>query len=356
MADDNDSKTEQPTGRRLSRAHDEGEVLQSQEVKTAAMIIASLALVWVIAVPMMGKLERILYALLAQADSLRIGSVDAYTTFITNTFMSVAVIMAIPFAMFVAVALAASVMQTGFIFTTEKLGFNPERLNPLSGLGRMFSQQSLIDLVKNIIKLAVVGGVALIFVYPKFKGIQSVPMMETQGILAFLHSLVIRLMMAIAVMITIIAAGDWFYQRYAYMKKLRMTKQEVKDEQKQTEGDPMVKARLRSLRMQRARQRMMASVPKADVVITNPTHFACALKYEQGSMTAPILVAKGQDFVAQRIRQIANENNVPIVENAPLARALYATVDIDKEIPPQHYKAVAEVISYVFRLKGKLRK
>ena len=356
MADDADSKTEQPTGRRLSKAHDEGDVIQSQEVKTAAIIMAGLALVWVIAGPMMGRTERILYTFFARADSIRIDSVDAFTRFMTETFMSIAVIMAVPFAMFVVVALAATMMQTGFIFTTEKLTFNFERLNPLSGLGRMFSQRSVVELIKNVLKLAVVGGIAMVFVYPRFKSIQSIPLMETPAILAFLHSLLVRLMMAIAIVMAIIAGGDWFYQRFAFLKKMRMTKQEVKDEQKQTEGDPMVKARLRSLRMQRARQRMMAAVPKADVVITNPTHFACALKYDQGSMTAPILVAKGQDLVALRIRQIANENNVPVVENPPLARALYATVDIDKEIPPQHYKAVAEVISYVFRLKGKLRK
>ena len=184
MADDADSKTEQPTHRRLSKAHEEGEVLQSQEVKTAAIIMAGLALVWVIAGPMMGRTERILQGFLAQADSIRIGTVDGYTKFLTNTFMSIAMVMAVPFAMFVVVALAATIMQTGFTFSTQKLGFNFERLNPLSGLGRMFSQQALVDLVKNIIKLAVVGGVAFVFVYPKFKSIQAIPLLETPAILA----------------------------------------------------------------------------------------------------------------------------------------------------------------------------
>jgi len=229
------------------------------------------------------------------------------------------------------------------------------RINPLTGLKRMFSQQSLVDLVKNLVKLAVVGAVAALLVYPRLKGIERIPLLETPAILAFLHDLLSRLLLAIAVIVAIIAGADWFWQRFTFMRKMRMTKQEVKDEQKQTEGDPMVKARLRSLRMQRARQRMMAAVPKADVVVTNPTHYACALKYDMASMNAPILVAKGQELVALRIRQIAEENDVPIVENPPLARALYATVELDKEIPPQHYKAVAEVISYVFRLKGKLR-
>ena len=267
-----------------------------------------------------------------------------------------ALIMAIPFGMFVVIALAATIMQTGFVFTTEKLGFDFERINPLAGAKRMFSQQALVELVKNLVKLTVVGAIGMFVVYPQFKLIAHLPALDTPAVLEFLHSVVSRLLLAIALIVVIIAGADWFYQRFAYIRRMRMTKQEVKDEQKQTEGDPMVKARLRALRMQRARQRMMAAVPKADVVITNPTHYACALKYDMESMGAPVLVAKGQELVALRIRQIAQEHDVPIVENPPLARALYATVDLDKEIPPQHYKAVAEVISYVFRLKGKLRK
>ena len=274
----------------------------------------------------------------------------------TKTVTEVAIVLAIPLALFVIVALSASVMQTGLLFTTQKLGFDLNRINPLNGLKKLFSQQSLVDLLKNLLKLAVVGAVALVIVYPRFQMIDRIPLLDTHAILEFLHGLAIRLMAAIAVMVTVIAAADWFYQRFAYIKKMRMSKQEVKDEQKQTEGDPMVKARLRSLRMQRARQRMMAAVPKADVVVTNPTHYACALKYDPDSMNAPILVAKGQELIALRIRQIANDHEIPIVENPPLARALYATVELDREIPPQHYKAVAEVISYVFKLKGKLRK
>jgi flagellar biosynthetic protein FlhB len=154
----------------------------------------------------------------------------------------------------------------------------------------------------------------------------------------------------------VIAGADYMYQRFTYMKKLRMSKQEIKDEHRQSEGDPMVKARIRGLRLQRARQRMMASVPKADVVVTNPTHFACALKYDPNTMNAPVLVAKGQDLIAFRIRELAEQHDIMIVENPPLARALFAAVEIDREVPPEHYKAVAEVISYVFRLKGKLRR
>lgn len=356
MADESDSKTEQPTSRRLNKAHEEGDIFQSQEVKTAAIILAGLVLVWVIAVPMLGRAERVLYDFFAQADTIRVDSVESFEKLMAKTVAEVAMVLAIPFSLFVVVALSASIMQTGLLFTTEKLGFNFERISPLTGLKKLFSQQSLVDLVKNVLKLAMVGAVALVIVYPRFRVIDRIPLLDTAAILEYLHGTAIRLMMAIAVMVTVIAAADWFYQRFAYIKKMRMTKQEVKDEQKQTEGDPMVKARLRSLRMQRARQRMMAAVPKADVVVTNPTHYACALKYDPDSMNAPVLVAKGQELVALRIRQIANDHDIPIVENPPLARALYATVELDREIPPQHYKAVAEVISYVFKLKGKLRK
>jgi flagellar biosynthetic protein FlhB len=157
------------------------------------------------------------------------------------------------------------------------------------------------------------------------------------------------------VALLVVAAGDYGYQRWSFMKKMRMTKQEVRDEHKQMEGDPMIKARMRSMRRERARQRMMAAVPKSTVVVTNPTHYAVALKYEMDTMDAPILVAKGVELVALRIREIAQENDVPIVENPPLARALYATVELEQEVPQEHYKAVAEVIGYVMRLKGALK-
>jgi flagellar biosynthetic protein FlhB len=230
------------------------------------------------------------------------------------------------------------------------------KINPMTGFGRMFSLQSVVELLKSIAKLTVVGVICYIALKPHVIELESLPSMDLMAVLAFLHRILIRLVMAIVLAIVVIAAADWFYQRFSYMKKLRMTKQEIKDENKQTEGDPMVKSRLRALRIQRARNRMMAAIPKADVVVTNPTHYACALKYDADTMNAPTLVAKGQNLIALRIREIAQENDVPVVENPPLARALYASVDLDREIPPEHYKAVAEVISYVMRLKGKLRR
>tara|TARA_R110002111_G_scaffold23592_1_gene52952 strand:- start:48 stop:596 length:549 start_codon:yes stop_codon:yes gene_type:complete len=178
--------------------------------------------------------------------------------------------------------------------------------------------------------------------------------MEIGGAANLLHALVSKLLFGVLAVVTIIAAIDFLYQRFEHMKQMRMSRQEIKDEYKQTEGDPVIKQRLRQVRQERARQRTMAAVPDASVIITNPTHFAVALKYELDDMEAPVLIAKGQDFLALKIREVAEEHDIPIVENPPVARALYANVEVDQEIPQEHFKAVAEIIGYVFRLKGKL--
>ena len=174
------------------------------------------------------------------------------------------------------------------------------------------------------------------------------------SVLDLMHSLLLLILFTMVLITFVIAFGDYFYQKFSYLKRQRMTKQEVKDEYKQTEGDPQIKMRLRAIRMERFRKRMMANVPNASVVVTNPTHFAVALQYDADTMEAPKVVAKGQDFIALKIKEIAKEHNVPVVENPPLARALFATVEIDSVIPTEHYAAVAEVIKYVYRLQGKM--
>ena len=178
------------------------------------------------------------------------------------------------------------------------------------------------------------------------------PSMGTTAILSFIHKIVLLLIFTVVIAVFVIAVADYVYQRYTHLKKLRMTKQEVKDEYKQMEGDPMVKSRIRQIRMERARHRMMENVPKADVVIVNPTHYAVALEYKMEQMDAPVVLAKGLDHLALRIREIAEENEIPVVENPPLARALFASVEIDQTIPPEHFKAGAEVIGYVMQLKN----
>ena len=355
MAEDDDSKSEQPTDRRLGRAREEGDIAQSQEVKTVAMLIAITVFVWMMAPLVMKRLGALLVHLISGVDTIRVSTDQELRELLGQLALNIGLVMMLPLGFMLIVGLTASIGQTGWMVSTNKLSPDLSKLNPLNGIGRLFSLQSVMELVKNIAKLGVVGAVCYFVLSPRLKELILLPTVEPPVIVAYIHSTLIKLLAAIVLVMVVIAAADWAYQKFAYTKKLRMTKQEVKDEHKQTEGDPVIKSRLRTLRMQRARARMMLAVPKADVVITNPTHYACALKYDSETMAAPVLVAKGQNLVALRIREIAEENQVPIVENPPLARALFASVEIDAEIPPEHYKAVAEVISYVLRLKGKLR-
>jgi flagellar biosynthetic protein FlhB len=354
--EDDDSKTEQPSGKKLGKAREEGDVVSSQEVRTASMLTAILVTVWLIAPPVMVRIKAVLAGILANADAIRVGSEKEMELVLGNLIAHIALLMVAPLAFLMAVGVASSVIQTGWLLVFTRIIPDLNRINPLNKMGRMFSLPTIVESLKNMGKLLIVAVAFYLVLRGRIAQLNLLVGFEVPTILAFLHDILLRLLFVIAGIELFLAAADYFFQRFNFMKKLRMTKQEVKDEHKQTEGDPMVKSRLRSLRLQRARQRMMAAVPKADVVVTNPTHFACALKYDAETMNAPMLVAKGQDLVAMRIRQVAEENDVPIVENPPLARALFASVEIDKEIPPDHYKAVAEVISYVFRLKGKFRR
>jgi flagellar biosynthetic protein FlhB len=356
MAEDDDSKTEAPTGKRLSKAREEGDLVQSQEVKTAAMLTGITVLVWFILPPILAKIRDGMTPLLAQPHLIRVTTEGELMQALLGLLSRIGVLILVPILFLLAVGLTATFAQTGFLFTTSKLVPDLNKLNPLNGVKRMFSLPGLVDFGKSMVKLLLLVVLFYFVMRSRIEALPLLPTLDLPQILEFLHQCLIRLLFSIAFVQIVIGAADYFWQRHTFMKRHRMTKQEVKDEHRQTEGDPMVKARLRNLRAQRARQRMMAAVPKADVVVTNPTHFACALKYDPDTMNAPVLLAKGQDLVALRIRELAQQHDITIVENPPLARALYAAVEIDREIPPEHYKAVAEVISYVFRLKGKLRR
>jgi flagellar biosynthetic protein FlhB len=266
----------------------------------------------------------------------------------------VGLVLAAPFVVLIIVGVLGTVSQVGWVFSWSKLQPNLSFLNPLAGLKRMFSVMSLLELLKSTIKVALIGLLLWNILVPKRGVLNLVPDLEPLQIMEIIRENVLLLVIYLLVIYTFLASADWWYQRWTYRKKLRMTKQEVKEEHKDTEGDPKVKSRQASLRMQRARTRMLMAVPKATVVVTNPTHYAVALSYEMEEMQAPVVVAKGIDFLALRIRELAETNEVPIVENPPLARALYASVEVDQAISPEHYKPVAEVIGYVMRLKKKL--
>ncbi|PHQ66674.1 MAG: flagellar biosynthesis protein FlhB, partial [Sneathiella sp.] len=235
----------------------------------------------------------------------------------------------------------------------ERIKPKLEKISLLKGVKRLFSLKSFVEFLKGILKISLVGSVAALFVLPTMQQLPIIVSFSVPQVLELMQDQALLLLAGVVAVMSVVAGLDFMYQRYNHYKELRMTKQEIKDENKQTEGDPMIKSRLRAIRMERSRQRMMQSVPTADVVITNPTHFAVALKYSPDDERAPVVVAKGLDNIAFKIREIAEESNIPIVENPPLARALHKACDLNEEIPYEHFKAVAEIIGFVLRLNKK---
>jgi len=274
---------------------------------------------------------------------------------IFDTVIDLMMVMGLGAAGLLLVAGSAGFMQHGLVWSFETLKPEISKISLVKGFQRLFSLKSLVEFAKGVGKLALVAAVGVFVLLPH---VDALPLMVDQDVAdipAVMHELAMLLLAGVIGALAAVAGLDMLYQRYEFTKQQRMSRRDIKDEHKQTEGDPMVKARLRSIRMEKARQRMMAAVPDADVVVTNPTHYAVALKYDEVEMEAPIVVAKGADFIALRIREIALEHKVPIVENPPLARALFQ-VDLDQTVPLDAYKAVAEVISYVWRLKGYKRR
>jgi flagellar biosynthetic protein FlhB len=347
---DDSQKTEDPTAKRLSEARNEGNLPISRDFSTwillLGIVITAVALLPTTISQMMGPLT----AVVEKSGEIRLGE-GSFFNAMEQIFGAFSIPLLSITILLMIMGVLGWVLQTGLIFNMGLFKLKWERLNPVEGVKRLFSMQSLVELIKSVAKIVVVGAIAYMILEPIFIRSEGLTGMNNGQLVTTTYELCLHLLFAVFLTFTAIAAADFFYQRFTYFKNLRMTKSEVKEEFRQTEGDPHVKSRLRQIRTEKARKRMMAAVPKADVVITNPTHFAIALKYESGLMQAPVVIAKGQDFVAQKIREVAEAHKVPLVSNPPLARALYASVEIDEEIPPQHYRAVAEIISFIYKLK-----
>jgi flagellar biosynthesis protein FlhB len=349
---DDGSKTEDPSQRKLQHARAQGQIAQSREINTWFMLATSALLLTFFAPSIARTLGRVLGAF---ADPQRFISADGILWDAVRADLgSVVTAIALPLVILMLSAAAGSLVQTGFVFATEKIGFDLSHISPVAGVMRLFSTRNVVELLKSIAKLLVVVAVSWLLMRGEIDRIALITTLAPEDMLGQISHLVMRLLIGVLVVLSALAGMDYFYQRLNVMRSLRMSKREVRDEMKQSDGDPLIKARLRQIRTERARRRMMAAVPGASVVITNPTHFAVALKYEMGAAGAPRVVAKGADLIAKRIREVAAEHEIPVVENPPLARALFAGVDIDCEILPEYYKAVAEIIGYVFRLKGKI--
>ena len=354
MAEDSDDKTEDPTGKRLDEARRDGNVPQTMEVRALTSLVLAMVMVSMLAPGMARDIQAVLTPFFAQPHAISLGQ-DGLGDLLLHLGIGVGKALAFPFALALFLIIAGSLTQTkGFLWVPKKLVPDFKKLSPLEGFKRVFSANQVVELVQQLVKLSVLGALMSFVFWDSLSELQNLATLDLMGILEYISDKVYWLILITLMMVLAVSAADFLYQRWRWMEKMKMTRQEVKDEHKQQEGDPQIKAKIRALRIQRSRKRMMAAVPKSDVVITNPTHFAVALKYDINSMTAPVLVAKGADLVAKRIRELAVEHDVPVVENPPVARALYAAVDLDREIPPEHYKAVAEIIGYVMRLKGKL--
>jgi len=347
---DNDSKTEEPSAKKLDDAKKRGETAKSADIPQLASLAAAIAVVLLAGGWLSRNLMAALEPFLAHAGQMDLSSGGAVV------IARQAILAALPPLVLVMLTTAlaggaAHVAQSGFIFSGEKIKPDFKKLDLIKGMGRLFGIDGLMQFAKSAIKFIVTGIIAWFVLKPHAGEVVNLVGMDPAAMIPESMKLARKLLFAVLLLLTVTAGFDWFWQRQRFMQRMRMTLQEVKDEFKQSDGDPHIKAKRRQIQMQRSRQRMMQAVPKATVVVMNPTHYAVALKYEAGETPAPLCVAKGMDGLALKIRAVAEEHGVPVLEDPPLARALYAAVEIDEEIPAEHFEAVAKVIGFI--LNGK---
>jgi len=350
MADEDDGgeRSEDPTQKRLDDAQERGDVAKSQEVNTWFMISGA-TLVLSTFSGSIGGIQVPLRNLVANSWMIRVDG-PGLLMLAKNIEYALFVALGVPLLMLVISAIAGNMLQHRLVWSAESLKPKLSKISPASGAKRIFGKQALANFAKGLFKLVALGAVMTALLWPERHRLEAMLRFDPMAVMGAIVGLSLHLLGAVVAMLAVVAIADYFFQYRQWYERQKMSLREMKEEFKQSEGDPHIKGRMRQLRQARMKKRMMAAVPKASVIITNPTHFSVALSYERG-MPAPVCVAKGVDLIALKIREIAGEHNIPIVENVPLARALYAAVDIDEEIPVEHYHAVAEIIGYVMGLK-----
>jgi len=347
--EDKSSKTEEPSERKLEKAREQGQVPKSREVNNFFMLMGIIIALAFTLPAMLADLMNIMGGILTHAATQTDGGLGR------NGFAEKAVyemvISTLPsMGLLLLFAIAGGFVQTGPLVAYEAIKPKLSRISLLKGFGRLFGLKSVVEFLKSLAKMVVIGVVSAVVFYSYKVQMAQTTDYSIMGSVLLSQEILIQILLGVLAIAALLAIMDYLYQRFEFMKEQRMSRQELKDEFKDTQGDPFVKNRQRQLRMERARQRMMQEVPKAQVVVTNPTHFAVALGYDRDNDAAPKVLAKGADHVAQKIREIARENGVPLVEDPPLARALYAMVEINDEVPLELYEAVAQVISYIFAM------
>jgi flagellar biosynthetic protein FlhB len=349
---ENDNKTERATPKRMQDARKKGQVAKSREVASALIMVAGLIYLYFGTDRIVSQLTDMMQ------DSFRgLNRIDLTVSSIQQLMLSLLFkmsVMLLPFLLtLMAAGFLANFVQVGFIFSMESIQPQLSKVSPLKGLKNLFSFKTVAELLKSLLKMSLIGFIAYVTIRNEVMGV--LPLMEQNvgQILIYMGRISFKILFATCWVLIVLAVMDYLYQHWEHSRNLKMSRQDIKDEFKNTDGDPLIKARIRRLQREMAMRRMMAKVPTADVVITNPTHLAIALKYDQARMSAPIVVAKGANLIAERIKEIARENGVAVVENKPLAQVLYRMVDIAEAIPDNLYQAIAEILAYVYGLKRK---
>lgn len=350
MADeDKESKTQDPTQKRLDDALEKGDVAKSQEVNTWFVIGASTLLLSSFSGSISRGIEVPMRNLLMNMHQIRVDG-PGLLQLLSQIELMLLGVLGVPLLMLLIAGVGSNLIQHRLVFSTEPLSPKFSKISPAAGFARLFGKQAGANFLKGIFKVVLVGVVMCLVLWPERDRLDAMVHFDPMSVLNITKTISVQLMGTVVALLALVAALDYFFQYRQWFERQKMSLEEIKEEYKQSEGDPHIKGRIRQLRHARMKKRMMAAVPTASVIITNPTHYSVALKYDRG-MPAPICVAKGVDLMAFKIREIATANNIPIVENVPLARALHATVEVDDEIPVEHYHAVAEVIGYVMRLR-----
>lgn len=355
FADSAADKTEEPTSKKLQDARKEGQVAKSQELVNGAMLFTLFIAIKLFGGYMANSFIRVFYRNYGYISTYAVQNPElGNLTGMFRRAMLDVLLMTLPvFAFGIVVAFALNIFQVKWKVTTKPLKPKLSRLNPISGFKKIFSMSKLFELVKAIAKIVVIFWVAYSTVMNEIENIKILYELELISAVLYISDFVINMGIKISAVYLLIGFADFMYQKFKFKKDMKMSKQEVKDEYKQQEGDPQVKGKIKSKMRETSMRRMMQNMPDADVVITNPTHFACAIKYDKEKASAPVLIAKGADHLAQKLKEVAKEYDVPIVENKPLARMLYYNVEVDAEIPQELYQMTAEVLAYVYQLKNK---
>lgn len=354
MSEDQGEKTEEASDQRREEYRKRGQVAMTRELSTAVFFLAAAGAMYIASRFFLDNIVELFGRSLGYdlVTTIRQGRITEYLGFVGYKLV---LLVGPIFLMSIVIGVGSQVLQTGFLQVEDALTPNLNKINPLTALGRIFSMKGIAELFKSMIKLITIGLVLYFILKGEITKIPYLSSLSIEQLLAYLGMIIFKLLMSVGLFMLVLALADYFFQRWQLEKEMMMTKQEVKEEHKAREGDPLIKARIRKVQREIANRKMMTEIPKADVVITNPTHIACVLKYGD-NLPAPKLVAKGADYMAEKIKQIAREHNIPVIENKPLARTIFKTLKVGQVIPRELFVAVAEVLSYVYKLRRKKKK